>query len=333
VRKHYSLHLFNSIFRIGSDRLSVQRDEAHMVSHVVRADGTTVTLTVPLRAPDGEHRNYQLATLRVGRIVFAHWFKEPPVLDAAFGLQPSTESLQGDVRLHGLAAPPLNGSLPLWPTLRRVELTIVNAEPPAIVIWDPLSRHHWNGWRQTVPQFWPGGRTVVARHIAGPTVWRTHDYHAVLPANDAPLTRSAPPEGVLPGAALEVFWPPEGASLEFSEAKFGEAQVMRFRVDRLTPRARELLARSVERRPGVEMNSLSEAEWSELEALIEEGVPTPMEWAFERNAADEDVLRVHRRAFNEPWLYLFGVKYDYDRRFLVHPVVLTPARWTGELPE
>jgi hypothetical protein len=105
------------------------------------------------------------------------------------------------------------------------------------------------------------------------------------------------------------------------------------RVGRLTPRARELLARSVERRPGIEMNSLSAAEWSEIAELGEAGIAAPMEWAFEKDAAGESIVRVHRRAFTEPWIYLFGFKYDSDRRYAVHAMLLTTERWTGALPE
>jgi hypothetical protein len=67
---------------------------------------------------------------------------------------------------------------------------------------------------------------------------------------------------------LEIFWP-DGETLKFPEAKFSESMVMPLRVGRPTPRARELLARSVERPPGIEMNSLSAAEWSDIDELGE----------------------------------------------------------------
>lgn len=335
VRKERSLHLFDVLpWRIGSrDAVTVNRDEAVQKMQVVRAQGTTVSVVVPLRHPDAAYHAYQLARVRVGNIEFERWSPEPPALDAGFGLVCSPERLTGTVRQGGLAAAPLNGKLPLWPKLRDVDLTISSATAPTVRLWEARTKHHWDGWRQTTPEFWHGGETILARHVDGTTVWRTHEYYSILPAAAEPVTRPAPPAGVLPGIHVEVYWP-TGDTIDLPDAHFDRpAAVLPLRASQLTFRAKELLARSVETRAGLEKNSLSAEEWRELEALVDESDPAPVEFSLRPSKDGKDRMTVQRLELKESWVYLFGVEYDSERRFGVAALLLSPAQWTGPTPE
>jgi hypothetical protein len=135
------------------------------------------------------------------------------------------------------------------------------------------------------------------------------------------------------GTGLEVFWA-EGDALTFPEVRFERpAAVVGLRVAQLTARARELLARSVERRAHAELGSLSKAEWAELDALGSDVSKGPVEFTMETKPGGGDTLVVRRRVLTVPWLYLFGVEYDDDRRFAMTSLLLIPSHWTGPLPE
>lgn len=334
VRKEWRFHLIGSIWRIGSnDAVTQQRDESHRVVREVKATDGTLRFSLPLLDTDAEYKGYQLDSISVGELRFDRWFGEAPALDEGFGLRCTTDRLAGTVRIDGLGAEPLRGALPLWPTLRAVELDASPVRPPTVRLWDPLAKHHWDGWRTATPEQWPGGNSVVARHVSAPAVWRGHEYHAFPPAGSAPLVHPEPPAGVMPGVGLEVFWP-EGETIEFPEVRFERpAAVLGLRVARLNQRARELLARSVQHLPGVELNSLSAAEWAELDALAEGEPRAPVEFTMREASATQSVLVAKRRGLTESWVYLFGVEYDSDRRFALNVLMLHPAAWTGARPE
>lgn len=334
VKKERHMHLFDSPWRSGSrDLLSVHREESHVVRQDVRVVDGGVAFALPLRDPDSAYRNYQLASVRVDDFEFARWFAETPALDPGFGLECTADSLRGVARSGGLGAEPLRGALPLWPGLRHVALQFAQEEVPVVRLWDPMEKHHWDGWRRAVPQAWPGGRTILARHIASPTVWRAHEYFATPPAGEPVVARPVPPAGVLPGVALEVFWA-EGGALEFPEVRFDRpVSVIALRVEGLGARAKALLAERARRRPGVEPGSLTTAEWDELEALAAPANDEPVELKMQRTAQGKEQLVVHRRKLDESWLYLFGTEYDSDRRRALTSLVLHPQRWAGPLPE
>lgn len=333
VKRSRHFHLFDFPGRIGSrDRLTVQREEFHSVRRELRATDGAVRFTVPLRDPDPAYAAYQLAEVRVEEFAFARWFEDTPALDPAFGLAAAADALGGRASLDGLGADPLRGDLPLWPALRRVSLEIVRDRRPVVQLWDPSQKHHWDGWRQATPDHWPGGRTIVARHVAAPTVWRAHEYFAFPPANEPPIERPEPPADVLPGVALEAFWP-EGGMLEFPEVRFERpAAVVALRLANLTPRAQALLAESARLRPGTAPGSLAAAEWDELDALAA-AAPLPVEFEMQPAAEGRSRLVLHRRELTEPWLFLFAVEYDSERRYAVTSLVLHPGAWTGPMPE
>lgn len=334
VKKNGFLHLIDWPGRAGSrDLLSVHRDEAHIVSRTVRASADGVNLALPLRDPDPARRKYQLATVRIGPLEFERWFDTAPNLDRGYGLVCAGDALTGQIRRTGLDARPLDGVLPLWPTLRRVELTLVRVDVPVVQLWDSMSKHFWDGWRKAAPVDWPGGRTVVARHVDSPAVWRGHEYHGILPADAPTVEQPRPPEGVPAGVELEIFWP-AGDVLTLPEAKFDRAPVVvPLRLSRLNPRARALLAHSVAARPGLELHTLSATEWAELDALAEDPESLPVDLAMEAGADGKDVFTLRRRSLAEPWLFLFGVAYDADTRVKIGALVLRPERWPGPLPE
>ncbi len=334
VRKQRHFHLLGSVFRIGSnDLVTVQRDEFFVARQTVTATAAGIAFAVPLRAPDEEYRAYGLESVRVGRVEFGRWTSDTPILPHGFGLVAERDALTGRFRREGIGALPLSGKLPLWPSLRRVDVAIENVCRPAVELWDPMKKHHWDGWRQTTPQDWPGGRTILARHIAQPTVWRVHEYHAYPPGSAPPILRPEPPVGVLPGVEREAFWP-EGSAIEFPEVLFAEpASVLSLPVARLTARARQILADAATLRPGLEHLSVSAAEWGELDALATGNPPAGVEWEIKAAEGDRSILVGHRREFTEAWIHLFGIEYDDDRRYAVAALVLHPQRWTGELPK
>ncbi len=341
VIKRRSWHLFSSPFRIGSGLVTVQREEFHNVRQEVRPTDSSVRFRVALRAPDARYARYQLASVRVisscvGTIEFKRWFAASPGpgLDPGFGLNCAVETLGGEIHPGGLGPGPLAGYLPLWPTLRIVDLIHVPKQRPEVRLWDASAKHHWDGWRQTSPHHWPGGSTMVARHLTAPTVWRAHEYHPFSRPEAPSEAKPVPPAGALSGVGLEVYWP-EGEPLEFPEVRFDRAvDQLALPVARLTPRARQLLALSATLRPGVEQHSISTAEWNELEALAVDVDESPIKATIKPGRKGGEVMMIHRRgALIEPWLILFGADYDQGRRRSVQALVLDPARWTGPLPE
>ena len=68
-------------------------------------------------------------------------------------------------------------------------------------------------------------------------------------------------------------------------------------------------------------------------SLVDETAQTPAEFAMRQSPDGKDVMTVQRRGLTEPWLYLFGVEYDSDQRFGINVMLLTPAAWTGPMPE
>ncbi len=339
VKKQRSFHLFSGWGRNNSnDLITVQREEFHDVRHEVSANGSAIVFSAPLRDQDAQHEDYQLASVRVvsrraGTLEFQRWFAEPPGLEPGFGLACAPESLRGTIRPSGLGARPLAGFLPLWPSLRTVDLKFAPVKAPELRLWDSSVKHHWDGWRSATPQEWPGGRSIVARHISGPTVWRANETHAFLPPGSPDVARPTPPPDTLAGVALDVFWP-EGDVLEFPEVRFEEpVDMVAVAVARLAPRFRELLANSVALRPGVEMGSLTATEWEELSALAAASADVPVAMEMAEAADGKTVLRIRRRGLAEPWLCLFGAGYEGDRRYVLTSLVLNPTRWTGASPE
>ena len=338
VTKQRRFHLFGWWGRNHSqDRITVQREESHEVRQVVIATGSTIAFAAPLRDQDAHHEPYQLASVRVvgqriGTVEFQRWFADAPVLDPGFGFVGTTDSLRGTLRPSGLGARPLSGSLPLWPALRVVDLQFAPVSCPTLRLWDSAAKHHWDGWRSATPQGWPGGRSIVTRHIAGPTVWRDHETFAFLPADSPEVARIAPPPDTLPGVALDVFWP-DGEVLEFPEVRFdAPVDCIALAVARLSPRVRELLARSVTLRPGLEMGSLAASEWAELSALAADTSEVPVAMEMVDAPDGRTVLRLRRRGLAEPWLLLFGAGYEEDRRCVLTSLLLDPSRWNGPVP-
>ncbi|MBL9169116.1 MAG: hypothetical protein JNN07_15355 [Verrucomicrobiales bacterium] len=339
VKKTRSLNLWRGWMGSGSRELiRVQREEFRSVRQSLVASGSNLTFAVSLRCPDAKYGAYQLQSVRVvagrlGHLEFERWSTETPILDAGFGLQCSVSSLRGEARPSGLAAQPLRGSLPLWPTLRTVDLQFSPVEVPVVRLFESTSKHHWDGWRQTIPQGWPGGRTIVLRQVNGPTVWREHEYYAFPPANEPPLAHPVPPSGVMSGIQVEVFWP-EGGSLDFPETRFETSvEMIAVALSKLPPRMAELLAHSVRLRPGIEPGSISAQEWRELEASVPE-LELPLSIEMAPSAQGSTALKITRRpAFTEAWVCTFAAPYDDARRFLLTSLLLRPERWIGPVPE
>lgn len=321
-----------------SDLIKTQREEFHTSRQQFTATNTDVTFTVPLRDPDPAYKAYQLDDVRVvgrvtGTLNFDRWFPETPTLDPGYGLRCDPTTLRGEVRTSGLAAHPLRGSLPLWPTLREVDVTFRSVDVPLLWLFESSRKHHWDGWRKTSPESWPGGQTIVLRHANTPIVWRENQYHPYPTGGEVPPTRPVPFAGILPGIHLEVFWP-EGEVLDFPETRFdGDVEMVSVPLSKLPPRAAALLAESVRLRPGLEHTSLSAKEWEELEeSLPETDRPLTVETAPTKD--DSTILRITRKpGFDEPWLCLFLTPYDNGRRYLVTSLLLSPQRWTGEVPQ
>ncbi|MBL9202179.1 MAG: hypothetical protein JNL39_16840 [Opitutaceae bacterium] len=321
----------------GDGLISTQREESDTVRREFTASGNEASFTVPLHSPTEGRENYQLAEVRLvsgpaGTLEFKRWFEKTPALDRGFGLACTADSLNGKLRETGLNASPLRGGLPLWPSLRKVDLELAPVQVPTVQVWESRAKHHWDGWRQKSPEQWPGGQSIVLRHIGGPTVWRENEYH-VFPRGDAPaVERPQPPEGVLVGAGLEVFWP-EGDTLEFPEVIFGRpVDVLAVPLAAVPARFRELLAQSVVLRPGAEARSLTRDEWEEMGNVAStDKLPSKVELV--PGAGDKTVLKVSRGRLAEPWLCVFGANYDDDRRVILTSMVLNPTRWQGPLPE
>lgn len=341
VIKRRSWHLLGSPFRIGSGLTSVQREEFHHARQEVRPADRSVQFRVALQDPDARYSRYQLASVRVvsgcvGTIEFKRWFPETPSLDPGFGLGCAKDTLRGMIHPSGLGPGPLAGYLPLWPTLRTVDLTYVPANMTVVQLWEASAKHHWDGWRQATPQQWPGGSTIVARHLTAPTVWRAHEYHP-FSRPDAPTNaKPVPPADALPGVVLEVFWP-EGDRLEFPEVRFERpVDLLALPVARLTPRAREVLALGATLRPGLEHHSLGSAEWNELESVAADADKIPVVTEINPGADGRELMVIKRRVgLKEPWLFVFGAEYDHfqGRRHAVKALVINPVRWTGPQPE
>ena len=321
-----------------SDLIKTQREEFHIFRQQLTATNKDMTFVVPLRDPDTAYKAYQLDDVRiVGRITgtlkFDRWFPETPTLDPGYGLRCEATALRGEVRTSGLAAHPLRGSLPLWPTLREVDLTFRSVHVPLLWLFESSRKHYWDGWRKTSPESWPGGQTIVLRHTNAPTVWRESGYHPYPAGRETPPPRPVPPTGILPGVHLEIFWP-EGDVLDFPETRFdSDVAMVSVPVSKLPPRAAELLADSVRLRPGLEHGSLSAKEWEELEESLPD-IERPLTLEMAANKDDNSILRITRKpGFTEPWLCLFVTPYDNERRVLVTSLLLSPQRWTSALPQ
>lgn len=332
VKKTRHLGLFAGwIGGAGREWIRTQREESHTCrQHVTATDGG-LRFEVPLRDPEAGYGDYQLEAVwvtggRWGRIGFDRWFAAAPVLDEGFGLRCGSGVLRGRLRPGGLGADPLRGSLPLWPGLREVEVEVRPVRLPGLVLFEARRKHEWDGWRQTTPAFWPGGHTIVVRHTNGPTVWRVHSYDPVAPSGAGPVGRPMPPEGVLAGVHLDVYWP-EGELLEFADAEFGgDVEVVTVSVAKLPERAAALLAESVRQRPGMELETLSAAELEEFEEALPEKVEKPFEVGMEGDDGDGSVLRIRRMAgLGEPWLCVFLTPYEEGRRYRVAGLVLRPV--------
>lgn len=333
VKKTRSIHLLPSIWRIGSnDLITTQRDDSLVVRFTVKATADGVTFAVPFHPPDGDHRAWGLHRIRIGRVEFERWTSAMPQLDPEFGLACTTDTLVGKVRWGGLAAAPLQGSLPLWPTLRRIDVELSADCRPEVTLWDPMQKHHWDGWRQTNPQPFPGGATFVARHISGPTVWRAHDIPAISPGPGPEVRVPVPPPGAISGIGVEVYWP-EGERLELPEAQLGGGvSVLALPVAKLNARIRTILLDSVTRRPGREMASVSSAEWKEIDAAAVPPDSAGVAWEIAKRSDDRDVLMAERKDLREPWIFLFGSDYDAERRVAIAGIAIYPTAWTGLLP-
>ena len=318
--------------------IRTQRETFHSFRQPFTATNSEMNFSVALRDPDADFKSYQLESVRIvgrltGTLRFERWFPERPFLDHGFGLHCAEDRLHGSLRPSGLAAAPLQGSLPLWPTLRHVDLDFAPVHLPGLHLFEASAKHHWDGWRQTSPQSWPGGQTIVLRHTNAPTVWRANEYHPFPAGGDAPHKPPQPPAGTLPGVHVEVFWP-EGTQLDFPETRFdNDVEMVSVPVSKLPSHAAELLADSVRLRPGLEQGSLSAKEWEELEeSLPETERPLTMEMATSKD--DLSILRITRKpGFTEPWLCLFLTPYDNDRRYRITSLLLSPRGWTGPLPE
>lgn len=278
--------------RAGSRELvKTQREEFHHFRQQFTATrNADMTFTAPLRDPAGGYKAYQLAGVKVvgritGTIEFERWFQERPTLDAGFGLKCEATALQGVVRPSGLGAAPLRGSLPLWPTLQQVDVEFLPVNVPTLRVFEALQKHHWDGWRQTIPQSWPGGKSTVVRHTNAPTVWREHEYDPFPAGTEPPVARPIPPAGIQPGVQLEVFWPQRN-TLDFPETRFdGDVEMVSVPVSKLPARAAERLAESVRGGPAREPGSLSAQEWKELEeSLPEPNVRSKSKWSPRRVA-------------------------------------------------
>lgn len=333
VKKTRTMHLLPSIWRIGSnDLITTQRDDSLVARFTVKATAEGVTFAVPFHPPEGEHRTWGLHRIRVGRVEFERWSPAMPQLDPAFGLTCTPETLGGVVRLGGISAALLRGSLPLWPTLRRVDVEISADCRPEVTLWDPLQKHHWDGWRQTNPEPFPGGATFVARHVNGPTVFRAHDVPAISPGPGPDVRVPVPPAGAIPGIGLEVYWP-TGDRLEFPEVRFeGGVSVLALPTAKLNARLRAILLDSVTRRPGWEMASVTSAEWREIDAAAVPADAAGVAWEVETRSENRSVLVAQRKNLVEPWIFLFGSDYAEERRMAIAGVVVYPTKWTGPLP-
>lgn len=339
VKRTWNLNFLRGWIGGGSRELiRVHGEEFHSVRKQFQATDSDITFTVSLRDPEREYRSYQLEAVSViarvtGTIDFKRWFATAPALDAGFGFICTTESLRGVIRPSGLGSQPLRGSLPLWPTLRSVDLEFAPVDVTRPELFDAGSKHYWDGWRQTSPQSWPGGKTILLRHIDGPTVWRQHEYYAYPPGTETTPVVPHPPAGVLPGVQLEIFWP-EGKPLEFPETRFDrEVQVVAAPASKLNTRLRDLLAQSMKLRPGLEHGSLSAAEWQEYDPLMD-GTQLALKIEMATASGGKTVLKVSRNAtLTEPWLMIFGIPYDAGRRVNLTSAWVTPERWAGPLPD
>lgn len=339
VKKSRHLNLLRGWIGSGSkDLIRVQRTEFHSVRQSIKAADSNMVFTVSLRDPETGFEAYQLDAVRiVGGVTraleFERWFPGTPGLNAGFGLRCDAASLRGTLRPSGLAASPLRGSAPLWPTLRTVDVVFAPVFVPAVQLWESTAKHHWDGWRQTTPLYWPGGRSIVLTHISGPNVWREHEYSPFGDAKDPARAQPNPPAGVMPGVQLEVFWAGEDA-LEFPEVRFEtEVFALRIPLSKMPARMAELLALNVRQRPGLEQGTLSAEEWVELDALAPEP-QGPITLEMVAAGDNKTLLKVNRRSgFTEPWLCIFGGAYDDGKRYRVAALLLRPERWTDPLPE
>lgn len=331
IKSERHFHLFDGPWRIGSkDLVTVNREEFHHHrTEVEPADGE-YRFSVPLRDPDPGWAKYQLDEVQFGDVSFCRWFETTPDLPAGYGLLVGPDALSGTVGLGGLGAEPLRGGLPLWPELRVVTLTLRGRSAPEIVVWDGLTRNRWDGWRQSVPEEWKGGDTVVARHISSPVVYVRHTYDAILPGWGSRPAEGAAPE--MPGVQLEVYWPDETV-LYFPEVRLGGAvTVTGVPLSAWTSAQRELLREASLRRPGIEPWSLSSQQGEVLVTVPEQ----PDEGAFfaiEPDSAGAERLVARRGALLEDWIYLLTADVPGEERVVVYALLLHPGPWAGPLPE
>ncbi|MBK8230991.1 MAG: hypothetical protein IPK72_10485 [Candidatus Eisenbacteria bacterium] len=331
VKSERHLHLLDGPWRIGSkDLVTVSREEFHHHRLEVRLEEGEHRFSVPLRDPDPDWARYQLDEVSFGNVSFSRWFETAPELSAGYGLVVEPGALSGTVPLGGLGAEPLRGALPLWPELRTVTLTLREPTAPEITVWDGLTRHDWDGWRQSVPEQWKGGDTVVARHISSPVVYVRHTYDVVLPGWGA-----KPPDGIapaMPGVQLEVYWPDESV-LYFPEVRLGgQVNVTGVPLARWTDAQRDLLREASLRRPGVEPWTLSTRQGEALLA-VPDLADEAASFAIEPDSTGAERLVVWRGALTEDWIYLLTSGVPEEERIVVYGVLLHPEPWSGPLPE
>lgn len=328
VKTEFRLHWFDSPWRSGSaDGFAIEHYPSHEVSQVVPLADDTLAMRVPLRDPDADYAQYQLAEIRLPGVDFGAWSEQAPQLPPAFGLKVSPDALTGKAELAGLTAEPLRNRLPLWPGLRRIELALESNPVPTLVLWDEAAKAHGDGWRWSRRETWDGGRWQSFRRIGEDAVYRAFEW---LRSPAASATALAPQ--ALPGVALEVFWP-RGEVLTLDNVNFGgDVELLAFPLTGLPERMRGLLATAALPRPGLPAGTFTGEEWHELEAAA-----APVDQAAQiRLAAGErpsSALTLRRAAMKQSWLYLFGVPYRRDSRVAFATLVLHPTAWAGPLPK
>lgn len=337
VRKERHLHLFGSPWQAGSrDLISTQRETSHATHATVAVTAGVVRCSVPLRDPEPGYEDYQLHSVRIGRLTFARWTASAPQLPAEFGLHVEPTALRGTVRPDGCAATPLGGSFPLWPQLRVVEVVVAAVDVPTLQLWDNSTKHHWDGWRFDPPVHWEHGYSVVHARPDEPTVWISHspDPYPRNRGADDTAARLAP--RVWREAALEIFWP-QGATLDLTDVKFDrEVSVVALPLHSLPAAARATLARANLLQPGAELGSLPAQDWESIATLgvsVDDSARDGAALAIAPAADGREILRVTRGRLAESWAFFFVAPYDAERRVRVAALVLHPQAWSGTRPE
>lgn len=330
VKTRFHFHVLDSPWRSAStDWFGIERSPSHEVRQEQPLADGNLSMRVPLRDPDADYAHYQLAEIRLPGVDFGAWSAQAPQLPAGFGLTVSADGLGGKVETEGLAAEPLGGRLPLWPALRRVELTLASRPLPAVGLWDGAAKAYADGWRSSRRETWSGGRWQIFRRNGDDTVYRALEW---LPQAPGDQITSAQTTQALPGIALEVFWP-RGDKLTLDGVSFaGDLELLALPLASLSEHLRAMLAAAALPRPGMPAGVLNAEEWREFEA-----VAAPTDRAAQiRLAADQDgqaVVTVRRKALDQAWLYLFASRYGRESRVAFSALVLHPNAWIGPLPE